>query len=178
MLGILSAIPAIFFVFDGFYATAGIQTSMREPHKVASSMAIGVSIVSLLDMLITLVLVLATPDGTMAHLNLPPIVIQIFQIAVAIGVLGIINGFAHYGAKYYNDLVVNNEIPFASKLKKYIKTDSVLIGVIIGLVITWVFSITFCLFGSFAFVNTSHYGDLYGNKNVADLYSFCDVIAN
>ena len=184
-LGIMAAIPAIFFAFDGFYATAGIQTSMREPRKVATSMAVGVAIVSLLDMLITLALVLTTYDkdgqatGIMGDLNLPPNVIKVFEVAVAIGVTGIINGFAHYGAKYYNDLIVNNEIPFAKKLKRYVKQDSVFIGVVVGLVIMWCFSIVFCLIGSFAFVNLSHYtlGE-YGNKNVSDLYSFCDVIGN
>jgi hypothetical protein len=44
--------------------------------------------------------------------------LQIAQLCVAIGILGIINGFAIYAGRYYNELVITNEIPFAKKLKK------------------------------------------------------------
>lgn len=187
ILGILSAIPAIFLAFDGFYATAGIQTMMKEPKKVSMSMAVGISIVSAIDILITLGLVLSSyvyKDGTvhatgiMADLALPKMLIQIFQIFIAIGILGILNGFAIYSSRYYTDLVINNEIPFAKKLKKYVKNDSVWVGVIIGLVLTIGFVIIFGLIGSFAFINSGHYSSSYGNHSVCQLYSLCDVIGN
>jgi amino acid transporter len=68
-MGIMCAVPAVFFAFDGFYAAAGIQTSMREPRKVSMAMALGVSIVSLIDILITLSLVLGTNSGKMVDLQ-------------------------------------------------------------------------------------------------------------
>jgi amino acid transporter len=130
-LGILSSIPAIFLAFDGFYATAGIQSLMKEPKRVATSMSVGIAIVSAIDISITLALILTTysgthgATGTMADLKLPKVLIEIFQICIAIGILGIINGFAIYSSRYYTDLVLNNEIPFAKKLKKYTKENSV-----------------------------------------------------
>lgn len=183
-LGILSAIPAIFLAFDGFYATAGIQTLMKEPKRVSTSMAVGVSIVSAIDILITLALILSSygdahnATGVMANLKVPQLLIKIFQIFIAIGILGIINGFAIYSSRYYTDLVINNEIPFANKLKKYVKQDSVRIGVIIGLALTASFIVIFGLIGSFAFINLSHYATNYGDSHVRQLYSLCDIIGN
>lgn len=185
ILGILSAVPAIFLAFDGFYATAGLQTIMKEPKKVSMSMAVGISIVCAIDIAVTLALILSSydkqnnPSGTMANLKIPMILVQIFQICIAIGILGIINGFALYSSRYYTNLVLNNEILFASKLKKYLKQDSVWVGVIIGLVISGAFTIIFGLIGSFAFINIGHYSrGMYGNAHVCDLYSFCDLIGN
>jgi hypothetical protein len=34
---------------------------------------------------------------------------------IAFGVLGIVNGFAIFNAKFYEDLVINRELPFSEK---------------------------------------------------------------
>jgi hypothetical protein len=114
----------------------------------------------------------------MSDLRIPKVIIQIFQTCVAVGILGILNGFALYSGKYYTDLVINNEIPFASKLKKYVRGNSVRVGICIGLVITFVFFVIFGLIGSLAFINVSHYSLTYGDVHVCNLYSFIDVICN
>jgi ATP/ADP translocase len=51
-------------------------------------------------------------------------------------------------------------------------------GVIIGMVLTGIFIIVFGLIGSFAFINSGHYTSSYGNHEVCQLYSLCDVIGN
>lgn len=200
-MGIMCAVPAVFFAFDGFYAAAGIQTSMREPRKVSMAMALGVSIVSLIDILITLSLVLGTNSGKMVDLQVASWMLQIAQLCVAIGILGIINGFAIYAGRYYNELVITNEIPFAKKLKKWLKPNSFFLGVIIAEVIFVIFTIVFGLVGAYAFINTGHYGiipgwdggnngketkyydssqntNLDGNFHLCTLYSFADLIGN
>jgi amino acid transporter len=114
ILGVLSSIPAIFFAFDGFYSTAGIQGVMKEPKKISMAMGVGMAIVSALDVIISLSLLLGTDSGKMSNLDIARWVIQIANICVAIGILGIINGVSVYSAHYYKDLILHNEIPFAN----------------------------------------------------------------
>ncbi|MCQ2957126.1 MAG: hypothetical protein MJ233_04875 [Mycoplasmoidaceae bacterium] len=45
------------------------------------------------------------------------------EILIAIGVLGIINGFAIYNPLYYQDLIKAGELPFSDKLKGKIATQ-------------------------------------------------------
>jgi amino acid transporter len=70
VLGILSSIPAIFFAFDGFYSTAGIQGVMKEPKKISSAMGLGMAIVSALDIIISLSLLFGTHSGKISDLQL------------------------------------------------------------------------------------------------------------
>jgi amino acid transporter len=57
-LGIMASIPAIFFAYDGFYTTAGIQTEMKDPKKVSMVMTVGLLIVSAIDILISISLLI------------------------------------------------------------------------------------------------------------------------
>jgi amino acid transporter len=72
MLGVLSSIPAIFFAFDGFYSTAGIQSAMKEPKKISMAMGLGMAIVSALDIIISLSLLLGTHSGKLSDLQVLP----------------------------------------------------------------------------------------------------------
>jgi amino acid transporter len=134
-LGVLSSIPAIFFAFDGFYSTAGIQTEMKEPKKVSLAMAVGIAAVSAIDIIISFSLLLGTKDGKMAGLQIPFYVIQVMEILVAIGILGVINGVAIYGSRYYEDIIRNNEMPFASRLRIYADEKKPLVGTLVSFVI-------------------------------------------
>jgi amino acid transporter len=155
-LGILSSIPAIFFAFDGFYSTAGIQTEMKEPRKVSMAMGLGIAIVSAIDIVISFSLLLGTKDGKMAGLKIPFYVIQIMEMLVAIGILGIINGVAIYGSRYYEDLIRNNEIPFASRLRKYSNNKRPVVGTLVSYAIMIFRFAVFTLLGLF-FINLGHY---------------------
>ena len=62
-LGLVGSIPAIVFSFDGFYASAGIQSEMEKPEKTSSAMTIGLLVVSTLDILISISLLLASTNG-------------------------------------------------------------------------------------------------------------------
>ncbi|MDE7433850.1 MAG: APC family permease [Mycoplasmoidaceae bacterium] len=59
VIGLFLSIPAIFFVFDGFYSTAGLQTEMREPKKTSVAMLIGLCAVSVIDILISISLMIS-----------------------------------------------------------------------------------------------------------------------
>jgi amino acid transporter len=136
ILGILSSIPAIFFAFDGFYSTAGIQGVMREPKKISLTMGLGMAIVSALDIAISLALLLGTHSGKLSGLAIPRWIIQVANICVTIGILGIINGVSIYSARYYQDLIKHREIPFADWLQSHSKPNSTFMGVLTSYVIT------------------------------------------
>jgi amino acid transporter len=63
VFGVFASIPSIFFAFDGFYATAGIQTEMKEPKKTAMAMSVGLAIVSFIDVAISVSLLIASGTG-------------------------------------------------------------------------------------------------------------------
>lgn len=52
LFGFFGSLAAIFFAYDGFYATAGVQTEMREPKKTPKALVIGLSIVTSVYILI------------------------------------------------------------------------------------------------------------------------------
>jgi amino acid transporter len=109
----MSSIPAVFFAFDGFYSAAGIQTEMKEPKKVSMALAVGIAIVSAIDVLIAFSFLIGTGTGKLSDLHVPIQVIQVANVLVTVGILGVINGVAIYSSRYYEDLVAHNEIPFA-----------------------------------------------------------------
>jgi amino acid transporter len=63
------SIPSIFFAFDGFYSTAGIQSEMKDPKKVSLAMTLGLAIVSFINVAISLSLLLCSTDGTIAGIT-------------------------------------------------------------------------------------------------------------
>jgi amino acid transporter len=69
VLGIFASIPSIFFAFDGFYATAGIQSEMKEPKKVSKAMMVGLLIVSTISILISVSLLISSGTGKFGGLE-------------------------------------------------------------------------------------------------------------
>jgi amino acid transporter len=68
-VGIFLSVPAIFFAFDGFYSTAGIQSEMKEPKKVSLAMSLGLAIVSFLNVMISLSLLLCSKEGSIVSID-------------------------------------------------------------------------------------------------------------
>jgi amino acid transporter len=134
----LSSIPAIFFAFDGFYSTAGIQSEMKEPRKISMAMGLGMAIVSALDIIISISLLLGTETGKMSDLpkQIPQIIFTIANICVAIGILGIINGVSVYSSRYYQDLIIHDEIPFSIFLKIHSHSSRPIMGTLVSYIIT------------------------------------------
>lgn len=200
-LGIIGSIPAIIFSYDGFYSAAGIQSEMEEPRKTPLALVVGLIIVSIINLLIAVSLLFGSENGKVNMLgwfneNGYHWVIGVVQILIAIGILGIINGFAIYNPLYYQDLIKEGELPFSSKLKGRIATQKHnWVGLVYAGVITLVFFIIFTLIGALAYVDTIGYGtttmvalsgeaatvlgyDTVANGPCNSLYSFCDLMAN
>lgn len=203
LLGILGSVPAIIFSYDGFYSAAGIQSEMEEPKKTPAALVVGLVIVSIINILIAVGLLLGSEDGrvnTLGWFNEHGYhwVIGTIQILIAIGILGIINGFAIYNPLYYQDLIKDGELPFSERLKHKIQTQKHnWVGLIYAGVLTIVFFVVFTLIGALAYSDTIGYGgttmtnmlgvksDILGYDslqtsigNCNTLYSFCDLMAN
>ncbi len=201
MLGILGSVPAIIFSYDGFYSAAGIQSEMEEPKKTPAALVVGLVIVSIINILIAVGLLLGSEDGrvnTLGWFNEHGFhwVIGVTQILIAIGILGIINGFAIYNPLYYQDLIKDGELPFSEHLKDKIKTQKHnWVGLIYAGVLTIIFFAVFTIIGALAYSDTIGYGDttmtnlfgiqstiqgydLIANGHCNTLYSFCDLMAN
>ncbi len=202
-LGVISSIPAIIFSYDGFYSAAGIQSEMEEPKKTPAALVVGLLIVSVINILIAVALLFGTSDGRVNTLgwfndNGFHWVIGVIQILIAVGILGIINGFAIYNPLYYQDLIRAGELPFADKLKGKIATQKHnWVGLIYAGIITLVFFVIFTLIGALGYSDTIGYGTTTMTKmsgeistilgydslqtsigNCNTLYSFCDLMAN
>lgn len=201
VLGIFGSIPAIIFSFDGFYASAGIQSEMQEPKKTPLALVVGLLVVSTLDVLITISLLVGSQNGKISTLNFFSdsnwhIVISIMEVLIAFGVLGIVNGFAVYNPRYYEDLIKDGQLPFSGKLKNKINPNKPWIGMLYSGVLCLFFFIVLTLIGAIFYSDVSSYanvqmilpfgekGQLGYNKGVASngdlnsLYSFCDLMAN
>lgn len=201
VLGIFGSIPAIIFSFDGFYAASGIQSEMKEPSKTPLALIIGLLVVSILDIFITVSLLIGSKDGKISSLNFFSndkwhIVITIMEVFIAFGILGIINGFAIYNPRYYEDLIKDHQLPFSGKLRKKINPNRPTIGLLYSGVLCLFFFVALTAIGAFAYSDVNSYAQVqmilpFGEKgllgydigsskigNLNALYSFTDLMAN
>jgi amino acid transporter len=64
LFGVIASIPAIFFAFDGFYTVSSNTLEMKEPKKAPLAMAIGLLVLSVIDIAITMGMLLGTTSGS------------------------------------------------------------------------------------------------------------------
>ena len=181
--GLFIAVAAIFFAYDGFYVTAGIQSEMKEPKKTPLAILFGLIIVTVIYLLIAIAMSLGSsggdPFGFQDWLkNQTPSLNWLyatFQILIGVGVLGIINGFALWSTRFMEDLVLADEVPFSAKFAGKINPKTPWVGIMYNLVISLPIVVIFCIIGGLGYVNAGGYPAEYG-EGVAQLYSFADLM--
>ncbi len=185
VLGIFISIPSIFFVFDGFYSTAGLQTEMNEPKKSAKAMLIGLLTVSCIDILISISLMISgkgSLEGLKEWFEEKNCywLLQTMQLIVAIGIWGIINGFALYSTNYYEELIDKNEVIFSNKIRNKMTSNSHLVGCLYSYCMFFTMFLLCTLVGSLCYIDTNAYqaSNIGLNVHVCKLYSFVDLMAN
>lgn len=180
--GMFIAIGAIFFAFDGFYVTAGIQSEMKEPKKTPWAILVGLIVVTAIYLIIAISMSLGSTDGTpfgfQSFLEDKGLtwLYALFQILIGIGVLGIINGFALWSPRFVEDLMKANEIPLSTKYVKKLNDSKAKVGVMYNLALSIPIILIFCIIGGLGYVDASEYGSQYGT-GVSKLYSFADLMA-
>ena len=182
-IGVGLAISGIFFAYDGFYVASGIQSEMAKPKKTPMAIVIGLLATTVIYLAIAIAMSLNGGDvfamqdfmkqafGDQAG----RIIFGIINLMIAIGVLGIINGFAMWAPRFTEDLIKGGELPFSFKYKHYLNENKPKVGIVYSFVITLPIVIIFSLIGALAYIDTGGYGDGYGSQ-MAQLYSFADLM--
>ena len=179
-IGLFMAMGGIFFAYDGFYVTAGLQTEMKEPKKTPLAIVLGLGIVTIIYLLIAISTSVIGNGGIggfsgwLTDHN-ASWVFGVLNLTIAIGVLGIINGFAMWAPRFTEDLIKEKELPLWNKYINKVDTNKYpMIGIYYTLIVTIPLFIIFGLIGALAYVND--YGNDYGQKEIGSLYTFSDLL--
>lgn len=179
-LGMFMAISAIFFAYDGFYVAAGIQSDMKEPKKTPLALLFGLLANTVIYLIIAISMSISGGKLNVLGENMNSawsttgrIIAGIINIMVAIGVIGIINGFAMWAPRFTEDLIKEGELPFSIKYKDKLNDDKPIIGVMYSVAITLPVVILFTLIGALAYIDG--YGDWY-KGGMDKLYTFADLM--
>ena len=174
------AISAIFFAYDGFYVAAGIQSEMEEPKKTPMAILLGLVFTTVIYLIIAISM--SINGGSFSDMldymetlmpNVGHVLFGIVNIMIAIGVLGIINGFAMWAPRFTEDLIKEGELPFSIKYKDKLNENKPKIGIMYSFVITIPIVIVFTLIGALAYID--NYGTSYGS-GMGKLYTFADLM--
>ena len=197
ILGVIGSIPAIAFSFDGFYTAAGMQSEMKEPEKTPKALVFGLLIVAVIDVLVAISLLIGTSTSNMGKVSglaiIPHWLIAVIEILIAVGVLGIINSFAIYNPRYFEDLIKIGDLPCPTKYKNKLNPSRPYVGLVYSGIITVIFFVVLTLIGAYGYSDVMGYSsaqltpflgrdsvagyDAFGN-NLNQLYSFVDLMAN
>ncbi|UUM19484.1 APC family permease [Mycoplasma sp. 1018B] len=201
-IGIFLSVSAIFFAYDGFYVAAGISSEMKEPKKTPLALFLGLAITTAIYLVIAISMSINGGDffgmrDSMAALFsggananeaaketgqlVARIIFGIMNIGIAIGVLGILNGFSMWAPRYVEDLIAQGELPYWEKYHKKLNPNFPVVGVIYSLIITVPIVILFTIIGALGYSLTNSAYEIYSNdtmKTMGKLYSFADLMAN
>lgn len=179
---LVGGMPAIFFAYDGFYTVAELRNDLKAPKKIGKSLMWGLILVTIVYLFLTIAFNLGSSDGTHnGILGLSSWAKKFFNICIAVGIMGIINGYAMAAPRLYQNLIKHQEAKDLMWLHKLIfKNDNSVHKQFISswiylFVTTMIFFIIFGLIGVFIpFGNwdESVYGD--GGK----LYELADLLLN
>ncbi|AZG68412.1 APC family permease [Mycoplasma struthionis] len=179
-----SSLGAIFFAFDGFYVTAGIQSEMKEPKKTPLALTIGLLSMTVLYIVIATAMTLGAGTGgfygfqDLLTVKKAGWVFGVVNVLIAIGVLGILNGFTMWATRFVEDLIKEGEIFVPVSAYRYLKNSKTpWVGAFFCLALSLPIMILFTAIGAFAYIDASGYGDGYGYK-IGQLLSFSDLMSN
>lgn len=186
--GVFLSLTAIFFAYDGFYVAAGISSEMKEPKKTPLALFLGLGITTIIYIVIAISMsinggsfygMLDFMKNAMGE-KAGRIVFGIMNIMIAIGVLGIINGFSMWAPRYVEDLLAQGELPFWKRVYKKLNPNKPVVGIVYSLVITIPVVIIFTLIGALGYLPGADY-TIYSNdakQSMARLYYFADLMSN
>lgn len=173
---LIAGIPAIFFSFDGFYTVTTLKDKMAKPNSFKFVIPVGLSIVTVVYIWLSLSFMNGSDTGNytdLKYLKEHPEAVKAFSILIAIGVLGVVNGYVQFGTRTYLALHEENESPISSWFEKKVYRNKIkgkLSALITMTIIASTLFVVFTLIGIYAW-NT--YDSSY--KNLLD---FDDTITD
>ncbi|WP_412032524.1 APC family permease [Malacoplasma muris] len=176
-IGMFMSFSAVFFAYDGFYYSAGLQSEMKEPKKTPLALVVGLIIVTIIYLIIAISMSIATNKGSFYDFQeflIEKKVQWIFGVVnflIFIGVLGIVNSFAMWSTRFTEDLIKLGELPFYYKYVNKLNPSRPIIGMLYVLVITVPIIIIFSIIGGLGYVENGLY-----NQNIGLRY--IDILDN
>ncbi|MGL4948432.1 MAG: APC family permease [Mycoplasma sp.] len=184
-IGIFIAIGAIFFAYDGFYATAGLQSEMKEPKRTPTAIVFGLGLVTFIYLMIAISMSVTGNGGLFGigeWLAAKEVgwLFGVINLAIGIGIFGIINAFAMWGPRFTEDLIREGELPLSERYLNKLNPNKPMVGIYYSIVVSVPVIILFTLIGSLGYVASPSYQDagvsLYGS-GMDKLYTFSDLMA-
>ncbi|MBU4691533.1 APC family permease [Mycoplasma sp. ES3225-GEN-MYC] len=188
-IGVFLSVGAIFFAYDGFYIAAGMQSEMKRPEKTSLALSLGLIIVTIIYVAIAISMSINGGSFTnmrgyienLMGLNPGRIFFGLINIAIAIGVMGIINGFAMWMPRFIESLLAEGELPFWKKSIGKLNPNKPVFGIIYSLIIGLGSNIVFTIIGALLYLPVNESYLIYSSdpfKAMSRLYAFTDLIAN
>lgn len=189
---VFASLGGIFFAFDGFYVTAGVQSEMKNPEKTPAALTIGLSSMTAIYILIAVSMSIGAKSG--GFYDYGELLAEkkqgwafgVINFCIAIGIIGILNGFTMWASRWVEDLIKEGEISVPVKVYKYMKNSKMpLVGALFVLFLALPFMIIFTIIGAYGYkditgYNTNSAGEFANNYGlgIGKLLSFSDLMAN
>lgn len=120
---LIAGIPSIFFSFDGFYTVTTLKDKMEKPNKFKFVIPIGLALVTIIYLWVSLSFMNGSKTGKYTDLQFflnREGAKKAFGALIAIGVLGVVNGYVQFGTRTYLALHEENESPITTWFEKNI----------------------------------------------------------
>lgn len=186
VLGIFGSLAGIFFAFDGFYVSAGIQSEMKNPEKTPAALFVGLLSMTIIYIVIALAMSLGAKSGgfndfgDLLKNKGHGWAFGVINLFIAIGILGVLNGFSMWATRFVEDLVKEGEIYIPAKVYRYMKNSNIpIVGTLFCLILSVPLSLILTIIGAYAYAETTWAGtDGDYGQNIAKLLSFSDLMAD
>ncbi|VEU78351.1 APC family permease [Mycoplasmopsis columbinasalis] len=191
--GIFLSLTAIFFAYDGFYVAAGISSEMKQPKKTPLAIFLGLGVTTIIYVVIAIsmsinggsftnmreqMISLFGGAGNQAAVKAGNTIYGLINIFIAIGVLGIINGFSMWAPRFVEDLIAQGELPYWQKFFRKLNSNKPKVGSLYSIAISIPIVVLFFIIGAYGYYPTVSYYDVYGGVTMHKLYSFADLMSN
>lgn len=158
-IGMLISFAAVFFAYDGFYYSAGLQTEMKEPKKTPIALVTGLVIVTIIYLIVAISMSLGSKKGDffgfqdfLEEKNIKWL-FGVINLFIFIGVLGIVNSFSMWSTRFTEDLIKLGELPLFWKYQTKLNNNKPIIGMSYTIIISLPLIILFSLIGGLGYIN-------------------------
>ncbi len=177
--GLFTSLSAVFFAYDGFYVACGLNTQMKNPRQVPLALVIGLSLVTVIYLLIATSCIVGSDNGNwfgfkhfFEEKGLGTFY-GIVSIMISFGIFGIVNCDAVWAPRFIEELIRDDELfNWAKKYKNRLNPDKPKVGILINYCIFVPICIFFGTIGSLGYI-PGNYDNV--NHEVRKLYAFCDL---
>ena len=178
-LGVIASIPAILFAYDGFYAITSLKSDMKEPKKLGSVVALGISLITALYVAFGVITGMTGKKNLFGFMGQEEFkyALCIANIFIAIAVFAIVNSFAMITYRMYDDVYEQQPTGIVGFFKKLLKIqDAKLAAWLSSVIITILMYIVLIPVGILGF-SVGAYGTGYGD-GAGNLYNLADMLTN